>query len=73
MHLSSKRNKTVNEPVPKHFNQSDQSIEDFYYVGLERMKEERNISRRQREVLLIKEHCLAEQGLNIRHMDTKHC
>ena len=72
-HLSNIRHNNIHETVPRHFNQSDHSIKDFYYVGLERMKEERTLYRRQREARLIQRHCLSEQGLNIRHMNIKHC
>ena len=72
-HLSNIRHNNIHEPVPRHFDQSDHSIKDFYYVGLERMKEERTLYRRQREARLIQRHCLAEQGLNIRQMNIKHC
>ena len=65
-HLSSIRNKNTYEPVPVHFNSHDHTTEHFKFVGLEKVKQNRTIYRRNRESYYIKKYDIVNNGLNIK-------
>ena len=64
-HLSTIRNKKMYEPVPKHFNSKDHTIEDVKIVGVEQIKRKDIHLRKVRESFWIKKMgTLQPNGLN---------